>query len=545
MRRLSIVLGAMLLLGAGTLSAQELSTGGLMTDKDIMMPNDMFELSQTQFNFGTARSMAMAGAFTSLGADLSSMAINPAGLGMYRRNDISITPMMSFERSVNSADAYGRNSKNRFSIANFGVAFNAFESGEGKVVNVTIGIGYNRIADLNYNYSFSQMGNVGSIGDMYSALFDYKGVKLDDVRGNDRPNWNTFSSQLWAGALGYKIGLTDMTDNGWRPTWIADGADIGHYATVQSEGAIGEYELSMGMNIGNKLYLGATFGLQNVNQTKNYYYSEDYTYGSTPALDYQLLYSHMNQSVDINGVGVNFKVGAIYRPIDNLRIGVAFHTPTYYSIERKYQAAASSLTHANNNVGGFTLDANGNVASEAITPVMEDVGRYSWEFISPARMLIGVSYTFGQRGVISVDYERDWHNGIRAKSTPTNDDAMYNATFRQYFKGSNTLRIGAEYKVLPFVAVRAGYGYNGSMMKSKDMQLSSPAPKEVTYYSAGLGFSLSPNFIIDFAYSYSTTKLTDYNLFYADKGGAVLTESGVYSTKFNRNSAAVSFNFRF
>ena len=31
--------------------------------------------------------MAMAGAFTSLGADLTSMAINPAGLGMYRHNE--------------------------------------------------------------------------------------------------------------------------------------------------------------------------------------------------------------------------------------------------------------------------------------------------------------------------------------------------------------------------------------------------------------------------------------------------------------------------
>ena len=61
-----------------------LNTGGLMADKDVLMPSNLFELSETQFNFGTARSMAMAGAFTSLGGDLSSMAINPAGLGMFR-----------------------------------------------------------------------------------------------------------------------------------------------------------------------------------------------------------------------------------------------------------------------------------------------------------------------------------------------------------------------------------------------------------------------------------------------------------------------------
>ena len=49
-------------------------------DRDIVTPSDLFELSQTTFSLGTARSMAMAGAFTSLGADLTSMAINPAGL---------------------------------------------------------------------------------------------------------------------------------------------------------------------------------------------------------------------------------------------------------------------------------------------------------------------------------------------------------------------------------------------------------------------------------------------------------------------------------
>ena len=58
-------------------------------DRDIVTPSDLFELSQTTFSLGTARSMAMAGAFTSLGADLTSMAINPAGLGMYRRDHVS------------------------------------------------------------------------------------------------------------------------------------------------------------------------------------------------------------------------------------------------------------------------------------------------------------------------------------------------------------------------------------------------------------------------------------------------------------------------
>ncbi|MDE6375479.1 MAG: long-chain fatty acid transporter, partial [Alistipes sp.] len=103
-------------------SAQNKEMGGLLMDKDIMMPAELLSLAQSQFNFGTARAMAMAGAFTSLGADASSMTINPAGLGMYRKSEITFTPMMTFSRSSTAdAAANGSNSSSRFSVANFGL----------------------------------------------------------------------------------------------------------------------------------------------------------------------------------------------------------------------------------------------------------------------------------------------------------------------------------------------------------------------------------------------------------------------------------------
>ena len=155
--------GGLLALMTGTSASAQttaLRTGGLMVDKDIVMPGDLFELSQTQFNFGTARSMAMAGAFTSLGADLSSMSINPAGLGMFRRSELTVTPLMNFARAENSAAAYGKNSRDRFSLGNIGLVINAYE-GTGRLVSLNVGFGYNRLADLNYRTSFFRTGNVG------------------------------------------------------------------------------------------------------------------------------------------------------------------------------------------------------------------------------------------------------------------------------------------------------------------------------------------------------------------------------------------------
>ena len=149
-------------------------------DRDIVTPSDLFELSQTTFSLGTARSMAMAGAFTSLGADLTSMAINPAGLGMYRRNEISITPLMSFARAENNAPAFNSNGKNRFSIGNFGFTANVYE-GSGPLVSVNIGFGYNRLQDLNYQYSYYTQGNVSSIADVFSDMLQYSGINRDQI----------------------------------------------------------------------------------------------------------------------------------------------------------------------------------------------------------------------------------------------------------------------------------------------------------------------------------------------------------------------------
>lgn len=549
-----------------------IQSGGLMFDQDIITPANMFEISQNQFAFGTARSMAMAGAFTSLGADLSSMSINPAGLGMYISSDISITPTMTFQRANTNAEAYGSNSRNKFSISNFGFATNIYQ-GKGNVISITMGMGYNKLQDLNYNYSFKQVGNTSSIADAFSKILDHSDLNANDLMGNNL-NWNEMGADLWPAILGYKTGLSDyFTDddgkNGvWKPDWIGgpgSGADIGHFSTVESLGSIGEYSLSFGMNISNKLYIGAALGLQSVYQEKNLYYSEDYYY-SKPSVDnpqygdagipFQLLYSHLNQTSIINGVGVNFKLGVTYRPIQNLRIGVAVHTPTYYSLDREYQGAAASNSFSNNpdyNPGENEFpkpNDNREIPLEAVSPQLIDSDEFGWSFTSPTKLLLGASYTFGRWGVLSVDYQRDWYNHMRLKDSPIGGQEDYKATMKSTFKGTNTLRVGLEVKPLPMVSLRGGFGYTGSSLQNEMTVLSSPITNSTTYYSAGIGFMLSRSTYLDFAYSYQTSKSTDYNLFYVDEyssNNELLSSdvSDYFSTGIIRHNAILTFGVRF
>ena len=132
-------------------------------------------------------------------------------------------------------------------------------------------------------------------------------------------------------------------------------------ASVQSTGSAGEFDISMGANIDNKLYFGFTFGIQNIYQKKSIYYGEGYNYaggngyntdqGGQIAVDANgipltsvMQSMGMTQTTTVDGAGVNFKAGVVYSPIPSLRLGMAIHTPTFYSLERRYSMSFSTAS---------------------------------------------------------------------------------------------------------------------------------------------------------------------------------------------------------
>ena len=146
MKSMKIVALCAAFVAAAPLQAQNtgLEFGGSVLNHDMLWATDLAQLSQTHV-FGTARVMGMGGAFTSLGADLSSMSLNPAGLGMYRRNEISLTPLVPMAKASTAGTASWKgNSKSQFAFANVGVALNVFESSRSSLTSLTLGIGMNR-----------------------------------------------------------------------------------------------------------------------------------------------------------------------------------------------------------------------------------------------------------------------------------------------------------------------------------------------------------------------------------------------------------------
>lgn len=558
MKSMKIVALCAAFVAAAPLQAQNtgLEFGGSVLNHDMLWATDLAQLSQTHV-FGTARVMGMGGAFTSLGADLSSMSLNPAGLGMYRRNEIALTPMMTFQSSETPGTmSYAKNGKNRFSMANFGAALNAYE-GTGTLTSFTVGIGLNRIADFNSRYSYKTDTPYAGGSVWAPTIADIFGQQLGQA-GIFPKNKNegleyAINPYYWPAALGYNCYMISVDPEAENPTYVPDcigsNASILHYMDVVNSGSINEFTISAGANLNNIVYIGATIGIQSVHKATGVYYGEDYRYDHGPAansagdlLETQLDYADLYQKSVLDGSGVNFKLGVTVRPIESLRIGVAFHTPTYYSLERSYYGDITTQMY-NNATEKTEINQDG-------TPYQDDMGSNSWCFTSPARLLFGISYTFGNFGLITVDYERDWYNGIRVKNTPDGFEPYpeeYKAEFKQAFQGTNTIRAGVEFKPLPTIALRVGAGYTDSMFKNREHYYDSPLTYETRYITAGVGFNLSRYVTLDLAYQNVTDKQTKYRLFYSIENatGDFFTTTGLFDTKSKRHNVAMSLIFRF
>lgn len=532
---------------------------GILMNRDVLSIAEMGTFAQNSFTYGTARSMAMAGAMTSLGGDATSMLINPAGLGMYRSNEFTLTPVLTIQRSeTKGGSPYTDNDRAPFAIGNMSAVINLYESAHSPIVSINFGVGYNRIADLNYGYSFASTGNSSSIANLFSRQLTSAGVSLSELYGNSNPNWNDVPTNLWGAVLGYKSGLTfqqygeqpydeyndynpndtitDASSPIWNSTWIGRDASIDQYMVVESEGHIGEYDISMGANILNKFYLGLTVGVQSLNQRLDLMYGEEY-YNSSTDSGNELIFSNYNQTIITDGIGINVKLGVIARPVEALRIGLAYHSPTYYSLNRQYQGSMGACASLAGESGLTYLSTD--------SPVLEDINNNSWSYRTNSKLMVGASYIFNNRALLSVDYERDWYGSMKMQKTPVGlsiDD--YNNDISGVYQSVDVLRIGGEVKVAPSFALRGGYGFSSSMVRENSTNvalLDISTTNSISYFSAGIGYALSKRTSIDLTYMCQTNNLSDYTLFYGQ--GDISTSDGVYDSEIPSAQSAQSGTF--
>lgn len=483
--------------------------------------NDLLRFSQYNYSFGTARSAAMGGAFTSLGADLSSMNINPAGLGMYRSSEIGITPILSGATMKSSfGGAKYSDTKTKLTLGNFGAALNLYQ-GSGALTSFTFGFGYNKLVDYNTSSLSRGYGQPYSMMDYFSSQL--QGIPVDNITGN-YPNKFSQYPDKWGAILAYESYLVDPNDDpGLNSDYIPaihTGTTLNRIVRNNSKGSVGEYTFSGGLNFGNMIYFGASIGMQDIYfENTNSYYEE---VADSEVTENLLNYTYRKRLV-MSGTGVNAKLGITLRPARALRIGVAVHTPTYIMVNDQYVE---------------DIKANYRDSSE---PLESPANVWDYAIVTPTRMLAGISYAFPY-GIISADYERVWYDGIRIKET---DDVNYedemNSEVRDVYRPADNFRAGIEVTPGYGLFVRGGVAFYGDMMSNSNLKLvGEQVVKSYNSYSGGLGYRFG-SVSVDLSYVNTHYKYLDYDYWqtYAD------VASGTTRDKLGRHSFILTTSLRF
>lgn len=434
---------------------------------------DAYNLSQSDLS-GTARFMGMAGAFTALGGDISTLGQNPAGIGLYRSNDINVTFDINMA-SMRTADGMGYNettNKTRFYCNNFGYV-GAVGLDSDVMPYFSWGASFNRAASFDRVYS----GGFSALGSSLSNYIAARATGIEPQFLGEERGYNPFSDSDadWLSIMGfnsYMINPGGVNEEGqqlynglYNPGSTTGDAQY----MVREKGYIDEYNITFGGNFVNMLYWGLGFGITDLNYTSEAFYDEQlynadvydkFTNTTTVGDAYNALsnYSH------VTGTGFNVKFGLIFKPVNEFRLGVAIHTPTWYSLSQDYDA---------NIEYGYAYDFN--AKGEAMTSYgnnyPSDLASWEWKLRSPWKFTVGAAGVIGGRFIVSADYEYNaWRNMQVSVPNRWNnyiEDTQVTDDVNTYFKASNTLRVGAEARITPQFSIRAGYSHTGASTEKR------------------------------------------------------------------------------
>ncbi len=431
-----------------------LSAGSLFSQSEM----DAFRFSHIEPG-GTARFTAMGGAFTALGGDFGSFSTNPAGIGIFRRSEFSITPTLGYNL-VNST-YYGtteEDMKYDFNLNNVGVVFSfpiGSQTDEGGWRYFNIGFGMNRHNNFNSRWIAEGFNPESSL------MTDF----LQQATAEGIDNLDKFST-----GLAYDTWLLGE-ENGEFFVDMPDGRVLQRQETSTS-GSIREMVLTAGANFDNRIYLGASVGFPSVRYEEETQYRETDPEGQSEVFN-SLTYTNR---LTTRGSGYNFKFGAIVWLTEMIRVGGAIHTPTFYDLDDSYRASMRS---------DLNLDYTSNFAESPR-------GRFNYDINTPLRAMGGLGLVFGNMGLVSLDYEYADYTKMRLRSS----DYMFsdeNRSIRENFTQQHIVRVGGELRLEPLI-LRAGYGFYSNPYEE------SVNDRQQSVISAGIGIR-DANYSLDFSYS--------------------------------------------
>ena len=391
---------------------------------------DLGVLFTGEDNNGTARFRAMSGAFGALGGDLSAIEINPAGTAVFLKSEFSAS--LNIRNQKINSNYYGSNASlngDYTTLSQMGAVF-VFKNYYSDWHNTAIGFNYSLARDFN-NFWIAD-GNSGYPTFIYDEDYDENNPDPDNIYLNtDRQHFENYTS-----------------------------------------GKNNKYTFSFASQYKDKLYLGASINSHDLRFYQSAYLEEENYNDQGDRLPTYLANSF--EELWTSGYGFSFSLGIILKPVESMRLGLAYQSPVWYNL----------LEESYNSSGLF----NG----------------FYYEMRSPSKYTGSFAYIFGKKGLISLDYV--YRNYSNIELNPANDFQGENQYFDTYLKGTSEVRVGTEWRIKQ-LSLRGGYHFQQSPYKD------SASSNDLKGYSLGAGYSFG---FVKLDFAYENSKRSNLYDFYAD-----------------------------
>ncbi len=482
---------------------------------------------------GTARFVGMGGALGALGADMSTMNWNPAGIGMFRRSDISITAGAGWNHK-----GIDEESTTNVNFQQVGAVY-CFDLEENMGLRyLNFGINYQKKLDFNNafyadNMNLRGLSQMSQLAGLANAGFDtdnnLAGMAVDNLFLTPYDSHGQV--------------ITDKTTSIHHYGNAYQGLE--NYYTQKSEGWLKEFSVNISGNVNDRFFWGLTFGVDMLRyRAWNDYFERSRRRTDGVRGDYSLYNDHA-----IDGTGINMQIGAIIRPFEAspLRIALVAETPTWFHLRK------STLYYLTDNVE--------NQRTREAESYLEYAIRTPW------KLRAGVGSTLGSRLAWDVDYEFAAYNytamGYPNSSIDNPNSSLFDNTWdkdmnrntKANMLSTHNVRAGVEFKPISCLALRLGYNYATSAYKKSisldQINLDSYAMNYATATSfmrmsdvhsvtAGIGYKARRTYI-DLAYKYKGQS-ADFYAFDASSQGGSLSPA---KADLSRHQLTMTFGFKF
>ena len=477
---------------------------------------------------GTARNMATGGVMGSLGGDITANHVNPAGLGVFKTNEIVLSPGFGMNRNkFNYRGTDTANSKNNFNYGTTGIILGSINAGQNrKWTSSAFAFSVNQEANYNNHVQFRGFNNFSSFTEQY----------LEELVKDKADTNAALSNYIFGSSLAFRTFLIDTIRGpggsvaGYQSLVpISTGVNQLYDATTRG----GYHEIALGIagNLEDKMYVGGSLTIPIISYSRDISYSEtDAT--SNPNNEFKSF--EYKETFTSHGIGIGAKLGVIYKPQESWRIGFAFHTPQLMGYTDKI---SSSITANTEKYAGIRSASSNELNSGKS-------GERKYDLITPWRTIISASYVFReisdtrrQRAFISTDIEYVNYKGARFsasdKSNTTLKDyyQIVNEGIKDTYKGNINFRIGGELK-LHTIMFRLGGAYYGSPYADDNLHANR------ILATTGIGYR-DHGMFIDLTYAHTFTKDVQFAYRLNDKPNTFAEQGG------SRENVLLTLGFKF